>query len=76
MNLHALRIFVEVASRGSVTTAAEALSISQPAVSAQIRKLEHELGMSLVLPAGRSIALTDEGRFLYEKARLLYDWDA
>ncbi|WP_375338692.1 LysR family transcriptional regulator [Brevibacillus borstelensis] len=37
MNLHALRIFVEVASKGNVTTAAASLSISQPAVSAQIR---------------------------------------
>ncbi|KZE44664.1 transcriptional regulator [Brevibacillus parabrevis] len=75
MNLHALRIFVEVASRQSVTAAAEALSISQPAVSAQIRKLENELGLSLLTPDGRGISLTDEGRFLFEKARRIYDWE-
>ncbi|MFY0544352.1 LysR substrate-binding domain-containing protein [Brevibacillus sp. H7] len=75
MNLHALRIFVEVASRGSVTTAADALSISQPAVTAQIRKLEQELGIRLVYPEGRGIALTHVGRFLYEKARRIYDWE-
>ncbi|MFS0916954.1 LysR family transcriptional regulator [Brevibacillus sp. 179-C 1.1 NHS] len=75
MNLHALRIFVEVASRGSVTEAAIALSISQPAVSAQIRKLENELSMTLIIPDGRGISLTYEGRFLYEKARRIYDWE-
>lgn len=73
MNLHALRIFVEVATRGSVTAAADALSISQPAVSAQIRKLEHELCVSLVRPAGRGISLTDEGRFLAEQGRSIYE---
>lgn len=75
MNLHALRIFVEVALRQSVTEAAAALAISQPAVSAQIRKLENELGVALVAPRGRGIALTDEGRFLLEKARRIYDWE-
>lgn len=75
MNLHALRIFVEVARRGSVTAAADALTISQPAVSAQIRKLEHELGITLILPEGRGISLTDEGRFLYEQSRRIYDWE-
>ncbi|WP_188066025.1 LysR family transcriptional regulator [Brevibacillus brevis] len=75
MNLHALRIFVEVASRGSVTEAAIALSISQPAVSAQIRKLENELDMTLLIPDGRGISLTYEGRFLFEKARRIYDWE-
>lgn len=75
MNLHALRIFVEVAARGSVTVAADALAISQPAVSAQIRKLEHELGMNLLTPVGRGITLTYEGQFLYEQARRIYDWE-
>lgn len=75
MNLHALRIFVEVAAQGSVTAAADALTISQPAVSSQIRKLEHELGVALVKPWGRGISLTFEGRFLYEKARRIYDWE-
>ncbi|MED1645596.1 LysR family transcriptional regulator [Brevibacillus agri] len=75
MNLHALRIFVEVALRQSVTEAAAALAISQPAVSAQIRKLENGLGVALVAPRGRGIALTDEGRFLLEKARRIYDWE-
>lgn len=75
MNLHALRIFIEVARRGSVTAAADALSISQPAVSAQIRKLERELGIPLITPDGRGISLTEEGLFLFEQARRIFDWE-
>lgn len=75
MNLHALRIFIEVASKGSVTAAADALSISQPAVTAQIRKLEQELDLVLLTPQGRGIALTHEGRFLFEKAERIFDWE-
>jgi LysR family transcriptional regulator, low CO2-responsive transcriptional regulator len=75
MNLHSLRIFVEVAARGSVTAAADALSISQPAVTAHIRKLERDLDIKLLAPQGRGIALTPEGRFLYEKARRIFDWE-
>jgi len=75
MNLHALRIFVHVASARSVTEAAQALAISQPAVTAQIRKLEQELGLNLVTPQGRGITLTHEGQFLYEKALRIFDWE-
>ncbi|MEJ8547806.1 LysR family transcriptional regulator [Brevibacillus borstelensis] len=75
MNLHALRIFVEVASKGNVTAAAASLSISQPAVSAQIRKLEAELGKQLLAPKGRGIVLTDEGQFLFSRARRIFDWE-
>ncbi|WP_228728300.1 LysR family transcriptional regulator [Brevibacillus composti] len=75
MNLHALRIFVEVAAKGSVTDAAASLSISQPAVSAQIRKLEAELGRPLLQAKGRGIALTAEGQFLFAKARRIFEWE-
>lgn len=49
------------------------MSISQPAVTAQIRKLEAELGLVLVEPRGRGIALTHAGQFLYEQGRRIYD---
>ncbi|MGG3575215.1 LysR family transcriptional regulator [Bacillus gobiensis] len=64
MNLHALRIFTEVAKSGSVTRSAENLLISQPAVTAQIRNLEKELGMRLIQSKGRSIQLTEAGQEL------------
>jgi DNA-binding transcriptional LysR family regulator len=69
MNLHALKIFHEVAFHGSVTRAAETLHISQPAVSAQIRKLEQELGLALLAPKGRGILLTETGEIVYRQAQ-------
>ncbi len=72
MNLHALRVFHSVAVHGSVTCAAEELLISQPAVTAQIRKLEKELGIVLLAPRGRGIFLTEAGHMLAGHARRLF----
>ncbi|TBL81209.1 LysR family transcriptional regulator [Paenibacillus thalictri] len=72
MNLHALRLFYEVAKCGSVTKAAESAHISQPAVSAQLRNLEKELGIALLAPKGRGILLTEGGELLYAQARRLF----
>ena len=49
MNLHALRVFHSVAQLGSFSQAADALFISQPAVSKALKELEHQLGMQLSL---------------------------
>lgn len=75
MNIHALRIFTKVASMKSVTKAAEALSISQPAVTVQIRNLEKETGLRLVETEGRGIKLTREGEFLVARAERLFDME-
>ncbi|CDN45122.1 hypothetical protein BN871_GM_00050 [Paenibacillus sp. P22] len=72
MNLHALRLFHAVASSGSVTRAAEQLSISQPAITAQIKKFEKELALPLLQPDGRGIRLTDAGRQVKELADRLF----
>ncbi|WP_152392564.1 LysR family transcriptional regulator [Paenibacillus guangzhouensis] len=72
MNLHALRIFHTVAEVGSVTRAADRLCISQPAVTAQIRKLERELEVELLSPQGRGITLTEVGRMLADRASQLF----
>lgn len=73
MNLHTLRIFTSVAKLGSITEAGNLLHISQPAVTAQIRKLEQEVGVKLITSKGRGIQLTSEGKFLYEQgSRLFY----
>ncbi|MCR8631057.1 LysR family transcriptional regulator [Paenibacillus radicis (ex Xue et al. 2023)] len=72
MNLHALKLFYETATRGGVTKAAEALHISQPAVTAQIRNLEQELGLVLLLPQGRSSRLSEAGQVLYKYAARLF----
>ncbi len=71
LNLHALRLFHQVAEQGSVTKAAEQMKISQPEVTSQIKKLERELGLQLLSPQGRGILLTEAGnRLALEAARL------
>lgn len=72
MNLHTLRIFTNVAKLGSITEAANLLHISQPAVTAQVRKLEREIGVKLITGKGRGIQLTSEGEFLYEQGLRLF----
>ena len=59
-----LRVFKEVAERGSFSAAAEALSYTQPAVSQQIAALERATGVKLVDRIPRGIRLTDAGRSL------------
>lgn len=72
MNLHGLKIFNRVAISGSVTRAADELGLTQPAVTAQIRNLEKELGMPLFAHKGRGIVLTDAGQRLAEGAERLF----
>lgn len=72
MNLHALRLFLVIASTGSVTRASELLNISQPAITAQIKKFEKELNFALLKPQGRGIALTDAGKQLAVLAKRLF----
>ena len=72
LNLHAIRLFLRVAESGSVTRAALAMNISQPAVTSQIKKLERELGLQLLSPRGRNVRLTDAGAKLAADAARLF----
>lgn len=76
MNLHALRIFKTVADFRSVTKAAELLRLSQPAVTIQIRQLEKELDVKLVVSKGRGIQLTEVGEIVAEEANRLFALEA
>lgn len=71
MELRHLRYFVAVADHGGISHAAERLRIAQPAVSRQIRDLEAELGVDLLLREGRRVVLTDAGRAFAHRARAL-----
>lgn len=65
LNLHRLRLFVAVVDHGGISRAAKAFYISQPAVSAQIQRLEQELQVSLFQRVGREVRLTEAGELLY-----------
>ncbi len=62
MLLAQLEAFVEIARRGSVSRAADALFVTQPAVSARIKGLERDLGIALFVRTGRGVRLSDAGR--------------
>lgn len=65
-----LRTFVEVARLSSVGQAADALAISQPAVSKTLRELEDRLGTLLFERVGRRVRLTEAGRLFQRHAGL------
>ena len=64
-----LRTFVAVARRLSFTRAAEELHLTQPAVSAHVRKLERAIGATLSDHIGRRVSLTATGHVLYDYAQ-------
>lgn len=68
MTLRQLRIFRKICEEGSVTRAADALYLTQPAVSHALGQLEEELGTALFDRSGRSLLLTPQGGLLLEKA--------
>lgn len=76
MNLHHLAVFHAVVEAGSVSRAAEALSVSQPAVSKQVRELERSLGVTLLDRLPRGVAPTAAGRLLADHARRLFAVEA
>ncbi|ORE96313.1 putative transcriptional regulator of protochatechuate degradation (LysR family) protein [Stappia sp. 22II-S9-Z10] len=65
MEIKQLRYFKRVADAGSVSRAAAALSVAQPAVSRQIANLEEALGTPLFFRNGRGVKLTEAGKQLY-----------
>ena len=68
MELYQLRSFAAVAELAHLTRAAEKLHISQPAVSAQIKALEDELGVILFERTPQGMLLTAAGRKLLPEA--------
>ncbi|WP_052863163.1 LysR family transcriptional regulator [Streptomyces niger] len=69
MELHQLQYFVAVAEERNFTRAAERLHVAQPGVSAQIRRLERELGQELLDRSGRAVRLTEVGAAVLPYAR-------
>lgn len=69
VKLESYRVFKEVAEVGNITAAAQALYISQSAVSQSIKQLESDLQTRLFSRNSRGVTLTAEGKMLYEYVR-------
>ncbi len=71
--LKPLRAFCQTLRLGSVSRAAEALDVSQPAITLQLQALERELGVKLFERSGRRLVPSREGQVLYELAKPLVE---
>jgi DNA-binding transcriptional LysR family regulator len=69
-DLHTLQTVAEV---GSMAKASERLALSQPAISKAVSDMEHVLATSLLDRSARGVALTEAGRLLIERTRVVFD---
>lgn len=72
LNYHHLHYFWVTAREGGVSRASEKLRLSQPTISAQIKRLEEVLDVKLFHRHGRSLVLTDVGRMVYQYAEEIF----
>jgi DNA-binding transcriptional LysR family regulator len=73
MNLNQLKIFYLAAKQGSLSAAAEALYITQPAVTKGIQRLQEHYEIKLFNRFGKKMALTDAGEVLYGIAESIFE---
>ena len=72
MQMQQLRYFLEIAKEKNISAAAKNLYLSQPSLSQQIRKLEEELEVPLLIRHSKSVSLTDAGeQFAHHARRIL-----
>jgi DNA-binding transcriptional LysR family regulator len=77
MDIYQIRYFLAITETGGFTKAAERLLVSQPSLSAGIKKLEQELGVILFERGGRRAVLTPAGQFFLKKAQsILADYQS
>jgi DNA-binding transcriptional LysR family regulator len=72
VDLTQLRYFLEVRARGSLTAAAKQLRVSQPTLTVAMKRLERELGTTLLLRSKAGVTLTTTGRALASDAEELF----
>lgn len=73
MELRVLKYFIEVAREENITAAANKLHLTQPTLSKQLMALEDELGKKLFIRGKRKIELTEDGVYLYNRAKEIVD---
>src|SRR5205823_439450 len=69
-DLHTLQTVAEI---GSMAKASQRLALSQPAISKAIADMEHVLGVTLLDRSARGVELTDHGRVLVDRTRIIFD---
>lgn len=74
LNYHHLRYFLAVALEGGIKGASDALHVSAPTLSAQVRELENFLGAQLFRREGRALVLNDTGRVVKRYAERVFDF--
>ena len=73
MDIRQLKYFVSIIDHKSFTKAANVLRVAQPALGLQIRKLEEELNVRLLVRHSRGVVPTEAGEILLERARAIID---
>lgn len=73
MLLKQMKYFVSIVENNSFTEAAEKCFVSQSAISQQIKSLEMELGVELILRGNRSFTLTSAGEYFYRQSLIILD---
>jgi DNA-binding transcriptional LysR family regulator len=73
MKLFQIGYFLEVCRQGSISKAAEALYVSQPAVSVAIKELEDEFGVKLLVRQNNRITVTDAGSYVCVEGQRILD---
>ena len=71
--LRSLQVFVAVTDSGSMSVAARDLHMTVSAISQQLRKLEHDIGLSLFNRNTRSLSLTEAGRIYYHSSKAMLE---
>jgi DNA-binding transcriptional LysR family regulator len=69
MELRQLRHFAALVSHGNFTRAAKSFNLTQPALSRQIKCMEDELGVALLIRESNKVSLTPSGRIFFEEVK-------
>lgn len=68
MEIRVLKYFLAVAREQNITNAAETLHITQPTLSRQLKELEEELGLQLLIRGNKNVSLTEDGMLFRKRA--------